>query len=153
MIEMIVVFGIIAVLSTIAIAAFVNYNKTQVLQVAASNISAVLGLAKSSAISQVKPDQCNNPPQVLSGYEVDIDISGGSYTLVADCGGTNQNNSNHYTLQTYNLPKNITFGSSSQSTIFFPVIVNGVVGSGTIYLNDAYGNQRTVVVDSIGGIH
>ncbi len=152
MIEMIVVFGIMAVLSTIAVAAFVNYNRTQILQVAVSDVSSVLGLAKSRAISQAKPDQCTNTSQVLNGYEVDLNIANNSYTLVADCGGTNQYNSNHFTIQTYKLPKNITFGTSSQTPIFFPVIVNGVVGSGTIYINDSYGDQKMIVVDSIGGI-
>lgn len=145
LIEMIVVFAVISILSTVAIAAFVNYNKSQVLQIAASNITATLGLAKSRALSQAEPSQCINPQQILNGYEVDLTFSDNSYTLYAVCGG------NHYSIQKNYLPKNVTFGASSQQTFFFPVIVSGVVGSGTIYLN-GYSSTKTVVVDSIGGI-
>lgn len=145
LIEMIVVFAVISILSTVAIAAFVNYNKSQVLQIAASNISATLGLAKSRALSQSKPAQCVSPSQILNGYEVDLTFSDNSYTLYAVCGG------NHYSIQKNYLPQNVAFGASSQQTIFFPVIVSGVVGSGTIYLT-GYGSTKTVVVDAIGGI-
>lgn len=146
LIEMIVVFSVISILSTIAIAAFVNYNKSQVLQIGASDISSVLSLAKSRSLSQSKPDSCNNPMQTLNGYEVDLTFSDNSYALYAVCAG------NHYQIQKYFLPKNVSFGLSSQQTFFFPVIVSGVVGSGTIYLT-AYGNQKTVVINSIGGIN
>ena len=61
LIELMVVFSILAVLSTIGVAAFVSFSRTQTLNAAASDIKSMLNLAKSRAYSQVKPSvtPCN----------------------------------------------------------------------------------------------
>ncbi len=67
LIEIIVVFSIIAVVSSIGIASFVTYSKTQVFNSAVSDFTSTLSLAKSRSLSQVKPSSCSG---TLSGYQV-----------------------------------------------------------------------------------
>lgn len=147
---MIVVFSVMSVLSTIAIASFVSYNKVQVLQTATSDLSSTLALAKSQALSQIKPTQCSN--LILNGYQVVLNVANNSYHLDAVCSSVPCNSA--IVMQTSTLPKNVSFdGVKTTSTcFFFPVIVNGVRGTGTIYLN-AYGlPPKTVTVDGVGAI-
>ncbi len=146
LIEMVVVFGVIAILSTVAIAGFVNYNRTQILQTGVSELSSTLNLAKSRAISQTKPQECSQ--QILNGYKVVLSVSNNSYSMYAVCSGTFE-----YKIgQTIYLPQNVAFKPDPTSTsFFFPIIVGGVTGQGTIYLT-AYGVTKTIVVDSTGGI-
>lgn len=149
LIELIVVFAIIAIISTIAIASFVNYNKTQNLQVGVSELISTLTLARSKALSQTKPDICTN--QILNGYQVVLSISTNSYELDVVC-------SNIATkIQSSNLPTNVTFDSATTSSSFyFPVIVNGVkfdplATTATIYIK-GYGNTKIITVGSLGAI-
>ena len=58
LLELIVVFSIIAILSTIGLASFVNYSKAQILQGSANDIISTLNTAKSKAASQIKPNTC-----------------------------------------------------------------------------------------------
>ena len=53
LLELIVVFSIIAILSTIGVASYTSYARQQLLQGAVNDLSAVLNTAKSKASSQV----------------------------------------------------------------------------------------------------
>lgn len=145
LIEIVVAFAVMAVLATVAVASFVNYSKIQVLQIASSELSSTLNLAKSRALSQTKPSSCQG--QTLNGYKVALSVANSSYNLYAVCG------SFEYKIgETSFLPQNVLFSPMPTSTsFFFPVIVSGVSGSGTIYLT-AYGNTKSITVDSIGGV-
>lgn len=147
LIELIVVFTVIAILSVIGVAAFVSYGRVQALETAASELKSTLFLAKSRAISQVN-DICISKAQILDGYEVDLSTLANSYQLKVRCSGFF-----YPVYPTTYLPKNISFDSlkTTSISIFFPVISSGVKGAGTIYLT-GYGNTKTITVDSIGGI-
>lgn len=145
LLEIVIVFAVIAILSAIGIAAFVSYSRVQSLQTSASTLSSTLSLARSRAISQAKPTDCGS--QILNGYKVVLNTAANSYELDAICSNFS------YVIQTQKLPVNITFDAvkTTSTSFYFPVIVNGVIGSGTIYLN-GYGNSKTIVVDSTGDI-
>lgn len=141
-VEIVVVFAITAILSTIGIASFVTYNQTQILLTAESDLRSTLNLAKSRALSQAKPAQCAT--QVLSGYRVNLSLGSRNYTLEAVCSGAS------YSLQTTTLHPDLMFGAGTNPTsYFFPVIVSGVSGSGMIIIT-GYGQSRTITIDSIG---
>lgn len=143
-IELIVVFAIVAILSTIGIASFVNYGRIQTVQSAVSDLNSSLNLAKSRAISQSKPPECAN--HILTGYRVNIILSNNTYNVEAVCSGITR------VIQSNSLPVNVSFSSQTTSTSFlFPVIVSGVQGAGTIVIT-GYGQTKTITVDSIGGI-
>src|SRR3989338_2943121 len=122
LIETIVVFAVISILSTVAIASFVNYNKTQNVQVAYSELTATLALARSRALSQIKPQQCTS---ILNGYKVTLDVSGSKYKLYAVC-----SENLDIEIQTASLPKNVIFdGDVTKTTsilFYFSVITNSV---------------------------
>ena len=143
-IELIVVFAIIAVLSTIGIAAFVNYGRFQAVQSVASDLNSSLNLTKSRAISQTKPPQCYT--QILNGYRFNVILGSNTYNIEAVCSGIS------YVVLSKALPANVSFSSQTTSTsFFFPVIASGVQGAGTIVIT-GYGQTKNIVVDSIGGI-
>ncbi len=156
LIEIIVVFTIIAILSVIGVAAFVSYSRVQTLETSASNLKSTLFLAKSRALSQVKPPeitQCNN--QILNGYKVVLCPTSSSNTL---CSSPNSYvlgiicSNFSYRVQSTNLPQNITIDSRTvPMSFYFPVISSGVGSAGSIYLT-GYGNTRIITIDSIGGI-
>lgn len=140
--ELIVVFAIIAILSTVGIAAFVSYGRTQTLQTSVSEVSVLLNLAKSRSLSQIKPSVCSS--QILNGYQVVISLPD-KYEMDVVCSGF------AYKIQGKTLPTNITF--NSQGTYFFPILVSGVriQGPATIVLT-GYGQQKSITLTSIGGI-
>ncbi len=159
-IELIVVFSIIAILSVIGVAAFVNYSRIQTLESAASDLSSTLLVAKSRAISQVKPSsqipQCNDTA-ILNGYRVilcspsSFDVlctANNSYVLAVRCSKAD------YKMKSSALPKNVIFSPSpTSSSFYFPVISSGVQGAGTISLTlTTDNNLKTITVDPIGGI-
>ncbi len=157
LIETIVVFAVISILSTVAIASFVDYNRNQNTQTAYSELSATLALARSRASSQVKPQQCASP-LILNGYDVILSISDNTYKLRAICSGT------PYDIKSASLPKNVVFDgdlTKTTSTLFyFSVITNGVTftspnaasASISIYLIGNENNPRTITVDKNGTI-
>ena len=146
LLELIVVFSVIAILSTIGIASFVTYSRTQALDSATLQFENTVNQAKSESLSQVKPDTC---PGQLSGYEVDI-LNSTQYSMSVICGSTIGT--------TTTLPTNISF-TTPPATVFFPVLSGGVqvtgISSGppwNIALT-AYGLTKTVTIDSVGNIY
>ncbi len=147
LLELIIVFSVISILSTVGIASFVGYSRAQSLQSAASSFELTLNLAKSHANSQVKPSQCST--ETLIGYQVDI-LSDTTYSLSVVCLGV-------YTLQTITLPDkgNVKFSldltQTTTTSVFFPIITSGVKGAGTIVLV-GYGQTKTITIDRVGNV-
>lgn len=157
LIETVVVFAIIAILSTIAIASFVNYNRAQNVQVAYSELSSTLALARSKALSQAKPQVCVNNNLILNAYEVVLSTFDNTYKLYAVCSGA------QYLIQPVtSLPKNVVFDTTKTTSLsfYFSVITNGVtfdkpnVSSASIYIYlTGYQNDgKTIIVNSVGTI-
>jgi len=157
-IELVVVFSIIAVLSVIGIAAFVNYSHVQTVESSAADLSSYFVVAKSRAISQVKPTsqipQCDSNA-ILNGYRIILcqtsssDVlcsNANTYVLAVRCSNVD------YKIQAGTLPKNVSYSPSpTSSSFFFPVISSGVAGSGILYLS-GYGFTKTITIDPVGGI-
>ncbi len=140
LIELIVAFSVMAILSVIGIASFVDYSRSQAILADRQKIITVLNTAKANASSQVKNSYCLNSPypslnKVLNGYEVIIN-SDGSYTLNIQCVKTDTRVTNDINLPpTYTLSNNITFDTSTNvAKIFFPLF------TGKAVLTDQYGN-------------
>ncbi len=158
LLEIIVVFSVIAIIATVGIAAFVNYSKIQTLQTAYLDLKNTLSIAKSYSQSQLKPTECSN---VLNGYEVDLDLFNGKYSLVAKCQGYDKN------LKTVSFPTNIKFNNSltTTSTLLFPILSNNMAScnsSCTITIqryegtnpqdSSSEGNCKVITIDNLGGI-
>ncbi|MCL4354300.1 prepilin-type N-terminal cleavage/methylation domain-containing protein [Patescibacteria group bacterium] len=146
LIELIISLTVIATLSIIGIAAFVNQSKVSALQSGAAEFYSVLNVAKSRAMSQVKPDNlCIG--RTLEGYSVVID-STTTFKLYVNCGG------NEFLIKSGKLPTNITFASSPDTTstnFFFGVLTNSVQGAGVVTVK-GYGNSKVLNIDGAGNI-
>jgi prepilin-type N-terminal cleavage/methylation domain-containing protein len=161
LIELVVAFSIMAVLSTIGVAAFLNYTRGQSLQQATNDLVSTLNTAKADAVSQIKPNDPNCLPltqqeKVLSGYKVILSkaTTPNSYTLYAVCDGVNVPvPPATATIPTVKLPNGVSFDSSTfvspatTMTITFFVLTGGVASNGVI---DATGNT-TIVLDGYTG--
>lgn len=152
LIELLVTISVLAILSTVGVAAFVNYSRTQILQSAASDLYILLQIARSRAASQVKPSPyCNN--KVFEGYKVILNnVSAGSYEMDVQCSGYAT------TIQQKTLPTTLMFDTSnpqSTSSVFFYPITGGVSGSGTItikFSQPAITGSKTITIYSDGRI-
>lgn len=159
LIELLWSIAIGAILSTIGIAAFLNYSKTQALSAAVGDVSSLLQLAKSRAQSQVKPDICGNTEQ-FNGYQVVICSIGSCLSVDADyeldvmCGGVSKSPS----ISKKKFPTNITVDTEKTTVrgILFNVISGNVTftganGSGDIFIK-GYGMCKEVSVKDQGVI-
>lgn len=158
LLELIVVFTVIAILSTVGLASFVGYSRTQTLQQSYNDLINNLNTAKSNSFSQVKPPSCNS--YTLNGYKLSINTSNlnpvtkpawRSYDLSAICSG------NTFVVKTVILPTGVSFNNTTAipptttTNVFFSLLTGGVVGAGNMVLS-AYSNTKTVTISNIGGI-
>lgn len=150
LIELIVVFTVIAILSTIGVASLASYSQAQTLQQSSNDLITTLNTARASAISQVKPSQCLS--STLDGYSVSINLAGNSYTLNVICSGATIPLTTAKKLSS-GISFNPATGTPPTTTtnVFFSLLTSGVTGSGNIVLS-GYGRTRTITVSSIGGI-
>jgi prepilin-type N-terminal cleavage/methylation domain-containing protein len=151
LIELIVVFSVIAITSTIGVASYVNYSKTQTLNQAGSDLATALNTAKSKSASAIKPPvQCAGS-MTLNGYSVTVNIPAETYSLNVICSGIT------FPLTTTTLPAGVTFNSQTGSppttttSVFFALLTGGVVGTGNIVLS-GFGQTKTITVSAVGGI-
>lgn len=144
LLEIIVVFSVISIVATVGVAAFVNYSKTQSLQVSYLDLKSTFVTAKSYSISQIKPAECIT--NALVGYEVNLDIFNSKYSLIARCQGFSK------TLKTSFFQEKISFNNSltTSNSFLFPVLSKKMTG-GTITI-EGYGNQKVITIDDLGGI-
>lgn len=151
LIELIVVFSVIAVLSTIGVASFVSYSRAQTLQQATNDFITVLNTAKARASAQVKPSPTCISTSALQGYSVTVNIVARTYSLNVICSGTTT------AISTSTLPTNVSFNSAAgippttTTNVRFSVLTGGVTGTGNVVLS-SYGATKTVTINSVGGI-
>lgn len=139
LIELLVVISIIAILFTIGMAAYNEFNRSQMLSQSAKTLKNDLRMAQSKALSGEKPTDCTG---TLEGYQVVF--TNNSYTLNALC-------PNAVLMKSTNLPQNVTF--SSPPTILFKVLTRGVENWQTITLTAFTTKTQTVTVSASGEIY
>jgi prepilin-type N-terminal cleavage/methylation domain-containing protein len=142
LIEILVVFFIIAILTVLGIAAYNSYNSSQTVQSAASDVATMLNTAKSRSLTQVIPSSCGS--NSVTGYQVDITLNTQQYTLSAICGSKQ-------VITTNNLPPNVTFANSSTPTVFFNIATGTITSTATILIT-GFGKTKTVTVSQTGDV-
>lgn len=157
LIELIVVFTVLAILSTMGIASFVNYTNSQKLRNSTLDIKTFLQQARSQSANQVKPSSCTG----FQGYEVriccvpsgsncPICLSADNYELDVVC----TNNPNGILIDSSTLPSVVTVddaGTTQRSYRFIP-ITGGVLKGGSILLKGTNNDQTTISVSGAGVI-
>ncbi len=143
LVELGIVISIFAILTTLGIASFVDYSRSQILQNDTYELVTMINFAKSRAFSQAKPDVCST--QSLDGYKVVVDEAGGSYELDVVCAG------NIYKISEANFNQGVSVlpEETTSTSFYFPIMSGDVVGSGSLTLG-AYNKKRTISVDSLG---
>ncbi|MBI3984614.1 MAG: GspH/FimT family pseudopilin [Candidatus Levybacteria bacterium] len=163
LIEIIVVFAVLAVISVAGLASFVSYSRQQALVTEVNTLTSVINLARSNAISQVKPStKCVGANLLtLDGYIVTLITTGdkNTYTLGVACGPGSDPGPTVYTF-----PQTITFDPvlTNVSTIYFRVLTGGVIlknsagneiTNGSIVLeNESAGLSKSITIDNSGKI-
>lgn len=143
LIELIVVFSVMAILASISIVSFSTYNNSQTFQNAVSDVQTLLLTAKSRTLSQVKTSQCAN--QGLNGYQVSLTAPGSAYELDVICDGQS------YPIDKKSLPPQTTFASGSISQIVFSIPQGTVANTGNIVIH-GFGLVKTISIDALGNI-
>lgn len=175
LIELIISFAIISILSGVGIASFFSYSRTQELTNATKDIKTFLTTARTDALAQVKqttstnncgPNSSINPIPTFLGYEVIACCSG---TYCASCHNANSDNyeldmvcsngsgtyydvvaSKKYPDSNVGLSNKVAISSNSTSTSFFFNALSGAVSA----VPGAGGNIRsgagTIVLTGYG---
>lgn len=156
-IELIVVFSVLAIISTVGIASFVTYTNSQKLRNASLEIRTMLQQARSQSLAQVKPASCGT----LQGYVVRVCcvpsgsncptcLSAGNYELDALCSSVPSG----VLMTSKTLPDGVSInnnGTSQRSFQFIP-ISGGVVQGGMITLDGVNGQKQIATVSATGVI-
>lgn len=156
-IELLVVVGTIGLLSTLGIASFVSYSRTQAINSAAFDVVTTFNLAKSRSRTQVKPLTGNCSNLVLEGYLVRI-VNNVTYQMEVTCEGSSYVVSDG----TKQLPnaqtgQPITFSAASIGKTFLFKVLSGSVqlaggaANDTVVMN-GYGITKTITVYANGKI-
>jgi prepilin-type N-terminal cleavage/methylation domain-containing protein len=163
LIELIVVFTVIGILSTVGTVSLVNYSRSQVLNQSATDLVQALNTAKSLSSSQQKTldkngsssKGCLDVGQTLNGYGVQININKPSstnkysYNLYIQCIGSNGVKLSPVTDAKWltKLSNDVTISSAADVatyTIFFPVLSGGIISNINSVTLLSYGNSKTV---------
>lgn len=152
LIELLVTFTLITIISGIGFASFVSYSRRQIVNQAAGDIKQTVDLARFNALSSVKPSLCSTTDQ-LSSYKVNFCLNAlcqtanVDYEMVVFCGAESVVRSGKF-------PQNVTVanvvGSNSCATIAFNILTSITEGVPCEIYVEGYGNQLKVSIDSIG---
>ena len=176
LIEIMVVISVTAIIGTLGIAAFSNFNKIQINKSAISEVESTLILARSRAVSQTRlssaeDSQCAAISKKLEGYSVKVSIDGRTYFLRSHCSngeippiffppGTIGDEKN--------LPEGLTFiweGAPPPppppppvDCFFFPVLngtsdpVDDCQTEGEIVISNSEIKSERIIISDLGGI-
>lgn len=148
MIELLLVISVVGILSSLGAGLYRDYGDTKRVSTAAEDVANLLTVAKTRAISQVKPAACG--ASELDGYRV-VTCPGGcsggtySYQLEAYCGGAGSQFG-----QIYKLPANVVFGSTSQQTVLFRTITGAAQSTSDIVISS--GSKSMTISTSKAGL-
>lgn len=84
LVELIVVFSLVVIISGAGFASFSTYTQHQSVDQAAADVKLAFNKARFDALSQVKPASVCTDPDTLLGYKV-IFPDDHTYSIVADC--------------------------------------------------------------------
>jgi len=159
LIELIVVFTVMAILSTVGTISFVSYSRVQTLTQTTNDLVQTLNTAKSLSGAQLKILNKNGSTwqcqdfQTLNGYGVSINTANKYYALYIECvaSGVKTQYPNPVTSSDWRtaLSNDVSFDSSTNITnVFFPILSGGIIADGDSIVLSSYGNLKTIrIVD------
>ena len=146
-VELLFVFSVVSILSTVGVASFVSYSRAQTLSTATQDVTTMLEVAKSRASSQVVPAACGS--NRLEGYNVKI-LNPNIFDLHAVCESLSP------LMQSKKLPIGISFDSDTSRTtttsVTFNILTGLTQGFGQITMKGYNEATKVIQVDSMGTI-
>ncbi len=152
LIELIVVFSIFFLVTTVSLVSFGNFSSSQVLSSSVLDVIAVLNESKSSSSSQFLPIPsvpavaCNPASPQLTAYSIRINLPR-TYSVWIYCNSSPR----PFRYKEKQLPSQIRFGSGSSSEVTFNA-GTGQSGGGTIIMTDS-SRTKTIRIDTQGNIN
>jgi Tfp pilus assembly protein FimT len=116
LVELLIVFSVMALMAGIGFISLRDFSDRQVLATTTKDFASALRLARSQALSQVKPGSCGDEP--LTGYRVDLTCKDTlcaqytGYTVSPVCGATTQ------TIAHGNFPEGVAVTTTTSALIF-----------------------------------
>lgn len=149
LIELLVVISIIGILSTIGLATYINFNRTQILVQTTRRLVQDLRLAESLAVNNQKPVSCMNDPLEYYAFVVTAEHS---YKITYKCGG----NEADLKPTPETISSQVTISPSPWSASF-KVISRGVIFSGGDSANrltiSGFDKTKTIIISKAGDIN
>lgn len=154
LIELIVVITIIAILSSIGVASFVESSQNASMQTIQDRVITMLGVAKSRSLSQTAPPDNTKCIGSLKGYEVLLQ-SKQEICLTAICSvsPTTADCQAETVIESYTLPNDISFEDAPLPGPFrFPVLSNSIEGLNepVQIIISGYGKEKSITVSPSG---
>ena len=153
-IELLVVFTVIAILAGVGLASFVSYSRSQQVNQTANNLKLLINEAKFNSLSVVKTAKSEDGTQVSCGSEVltgyTVSVVGNNrlqLSLVCETSGSTL-------LKTVTLPSGVTFVSATPATnctqIQFGSLTTIAAGVPCSLKVNGFGQTKTITVDAVG---
>lgn len=160
-IELLVVFSITAILSTLGIASFLSYSRSQDLRNATYDLSTLLNSAKSNSQAQVKPSDKCSTADTLNAYKVYVCCVGGGcpacvdssddMELVVSCGSKPDQVVISKKFP-HGISVNTQVGQTTSRSFSFMPLNGGISGAGQVVLNGYNSETKKVMVSTSGVI-
>lgn len=146
-IELLMAFATIGILSGLGIASFVSYSRNQVVDQASADLKTAVERTKFNALSGVKPANCD----LLLSYQLEFcKDCAYSYKMIASCKVQN------FETASYVLPKNVSFENIGCGKLKFNLLSKGVECEGGQFPFEigvkGFGVLRTLSVDNGGNV-
>ncbi len=148
MIELLIIVSVVGLLSSMGAGLYRDYGETKRVSTAGEDVASLLNVAKTRAMSQIKPAVCGGAE--LDGYRV-VTCSGGcsggvyTYQLEAFCGGSGYRVGN-----IYKLPTNVSFGSTLQQSVLFRTLTGAAQATSDITVSS--GSKTMTISTSKAGL-
>lgn len=160
LIELMVVFSLIAIVSGIGLTSFVSYSRKQTLSQAAYDLKLAIEVAKFNALSNVKKSSSCSVGDSLVGYKVVLCAKSPSVTCLG------QNTEAYYEMDAVcssgdnslisskKLPQNLSvvIDDTDCTEIKFDAMSNTITGAPCLIKLQGYGATQTLSVDSGGNV-
>lgn len=146
LIELMVVFSIITIVSGIGFVSFKSYSDRQIIASNAQDIKLAVETAKFNAVSAVKKSGCTSDDS-LKGYNFNLYPDTNTYSVSILCG------INEYVVKTKKVSSQIVIAPSSTcSTVLFEPLTGYISGANCTIVLSGYDQIVTLTIDTLGSV-
>ncbi|OGH09979.1 MAG: hypothetical protein A2152_03435 [Candidatus Levybacteria bacterium RBG_16_35_6] len=154
LVELIIVLTIIAILSSIGIASFVESSRNASLQTAQDKLVSMINVAKSRALSQTTPPDSSKCIGTLRGYEIFFPTSSMvCLTAICSISPTRATVDCDMGIDSFTFSDDeLSFSNPLPDPFYFPILSDTIEGLNSPVQIDitGYGKQKSIIVNPSG---